>query len=125
MTLIFRIKTNPCLGRRGRNKKTKKKKKLLTPVAAHCSDAVDVAITAAESVLRFHVVALSKSHQPFIDIKFFKSAIQKAIKRKAKRKIKDHIDDNVAHMALTHITRLAGDAAFGAATEWNARSDPT
>lgn len=85
------------------------------------SDVVDLANNAAESVLRFQVVAF-KSRAPFIDIKVVKSIVSSAIMQLAK---KYHNDDHAEFVALMRITALSGDAAFRAATEWNSLSDLT
>lgn len=83
---------------------------------------IDLANTAAESVLRFHIAA-SKLNKPFVAIKAFKSAIHRTISQSVvkKKNRKTHDDFQVS---LLHVASLAGDAAFRSATEWNSISHP-
>lgn len=95
------------------------------------SDVVDLATNAAESVLRFHVVALRSTDRApfFVDINAFKSAVRNALrkaasKKKQKQKQKQYGNGHDGSVDLVRVAGLTGDAAFRAATEWNSVSDP-
>lgn len=99
------------------------------------SDVVDLATNAAESVLRFHVVALRSTDRApfFVDINAFKSAVQNALRKAASRKKqkqeqeqkqKQYGNGHDGSVDLVRVAGLTGDAAFRAATEWNSVSDP-
>lgn len=97
------------------------------------SDVVDLATNAAESVLRFHVVALRSTDRApfFVDINAFKSAVQNALrkaaskkKQKQEQKQKQYGNGHDGSVDLVRVAGLTGDAAFRAATEWNSVSDP-
>lgn len=105
---------------------------------------IDLANTAAESVLRFHMAAAASQQPqlnnnkppPFVAIKAFKAAIHRTIsqsvanetKKKKKKKKKHSHGDASGQLSVSLLpdvaSSLAGDAAFRAATEWNSISHP-
>lgn len=80
---------------------------------------VELANTAAESALRFHMATATLDTPPFVSIKAFKASIHRTCERRQQQNTQA-----ARTVPLGRVAHLAGAAAFRAATEWNSISHP-